>query len=322
MSLQKPPKPEKQSRLVIRLLVLLILLLAVAVAVWSAVTNQRIDLVEDTSASSLELGESAVVDGRRIHFVSGQGGSTQVVLLHDLDVTGSALLASVSDEIGANFKPTRVDLPGYGLSDRIPNEGPEHTVAYMAEAVGTFIDDRFSAPVIVAGVGLGGEVAAELAVTRRDLVRGIVLVDVDFWEEDGWREIGERLPYVGRAITYTLETGGRFGLDNWAPYCDLGGWCPTPAQESAREQAVGIAGSTETIRSYRRTLPSSLVPADLGSIEVPVAYVHSTRSDIPNESISRIMESLPGLMITEVDVWQAYLESPASVAAAIEAVNR
>jgi pimeloyl-ACP methyl ester carboxylesterase len=321
MSLQKPPKRDEPSRVVIRILVLLILLLAVAVAVWSAVINQRIDLVENTSASSLELEESANVDGRRIHFVSGQGGSVQVVLLHDLDVTGSALLAGVAAEIGANFKPTRVDLPGYGLSDRIPGEGPDHTVAYMAETVGTFIDERFSAPVVVAGVGLGGEVAAELAVNRPDLVRGVVLVDVDFWEEDGWKEIGERLPYVGRAITYTLESGGRFGVDNWAPYCDSGGWCPSPAQEMAREKAVAIAGSTDTIRSHRQTLPSSLVPADLGSIEVPVAYVHSTRGDVPDESVDRIVEKLPDLLITEVDVWQAHLESPGLVAEAIEAAS-
>lgn len=321
MSLQKPPKPDEPSRVFVRILVLLVLLLVVAVAIWSAVTNQRVDLVENTPAASVEVEESVVIDGKRIHFVSGSGGPTQVILLHDLDVTGSALLADLADRIGGTFTPTLVDLPGYGLSDRTPEEGSGHTVASMADSVGTFIDDRFSTQVVVAGVGLGGKVAAELAVSRPDLVRGVVLVDTDFWEEDGWEEIGEKLPFVGRALTFTLETGGRFGEDNWAPHCDEGGWCPTPDQTAARDLAVTITGSTDTIRAHRRTLPSSLVPADLESIEVPVAYVRSSRSDISDESIERIVERLPALMITEVDAWQAHLESPEAVVASIEAVG-
>lgn len=321
MSLQKPPKSDEPSRVVIRIAILLVLLIAVGVAIWAAVTNQRIDLIEDTPASSIELDESTLVDGKRIHFVSGSGGPIQVVLLHDLDVTGSALLADVAAAVGSSFTPTRVDLPGYGLSDRIPEEGSAHTIASMADVVGTFIEGRFSTEVVVVGIGLGGEVAAELAVTRPELVRGLVMVDVDFWEEAGWEEIGERLPYVGRALTFTLEAGGRFGEDNWAPYCDLGGWCPTSTQKSARDQAVTISGSTDTIRSFRRTLPSSLVPAELDAVDVPVAYVRSTRSDIPDESIDRIVEKLPDLMITEVDAWQAHLESPDSVAAAIDIVG-
>lgn len=321
MSLQKPPKGDEPSRLLVRFLVLLVLLVGVAVVVWSAVTNQRIDLIEDTSASSIELEESVLIEGRRLHFSSGSGGPTQVVLLHDLDLAGSALLAGLAEDIGGQFTPTLVDLPGYGLSDRIPEEGKDHTVASMADVVGTFIEGRFSTEVVVVGVGLGGEVAAELAVTKPRLVRGLVLVDVDFWDEGGWQETAERLPYVGRALTFTFEAGGRFGEDNWAPYCDLGGWCPTTDQKAARERAVTIAGSTDTIRSHRRTLPSALVPADLAAIEVPVAYVRSTRSGIEDESIDRIVEKLPDLMITEVDVWQSHLESPGSVVAAIETVG-
>ena len=107
----------------------------------------------------------------------------------------------------------------------------------------------------------------------------------------------------------------------WAPHCELGGWCPDDKQIAVREFTTTIAGSTDTLYSFRRTLPSSLVPADLDKITVPVTFVHSSKDGVPEESIERIKEELPEMVVVEVDAWQVHVEKPAVVVDAVEALG-
>jgi len=320
--LQEPPTRDRPSRVLVRILMLALLVAAVGVVVWTSVTNQRINLIEDVPAREIELVDFTMVGSLRINVVTERGGVVPVILLHERDVAGGVTLEDVAEGLGGRFQAVRLDLPGYGLSDRLPSEGPGHTVAFMAQVVSTVIEERFAIPAVVAGVGLGGRVAAEVAVSRPDLVRGVVLVDVDFWEEDGWIEIVERLPWVGRAATFSFETGGRFAMDIWAPNCAEGGWCPGQDQIAARGITTTISGSTDSIRSFLRTQPSSLVPSDLAEIVAPVAYVWSRDGDVPFDSVERVRQELPDMTVSEVDGWQAHLESPGAVVAAIDMVGR
>ena len=320
--LQEPPTRSRPTRILLRILLLTLLVLAVGAAVWTSVTNQRIDLIEDVPAREIDLVDFTMVGEIRINVVTESGGGIPVILLHDRDVAGGVMLDDVAAGLGDRFQAVRLDLPGYGLSDRLPNEGPGHTVASMAQVVSAVIEERFAVPVVVLGTGLGGRVAAEVAVSSPDLVRGVVLVDVDFWEEDGWKEIFERLPWVGRAATFTFETGGRFATDVWTPNCGDGGWCPSQNQVAAREIATTIRGSTDSIRSFLRTLPSSLVPSDLSRITVPVAFVWSRDGDVPFDSVERVRQQLPDMTVSEVDVWKAHLESPGAVVDAVDMVSQ
>lgn len=322
MSLQKPPTPDQPSRVLVRIVFLTLLVLVAGLLVWAAVTNQRIGLVEDVSVDSLELEDVFETRDLTLHIVEETGGVIPVILLHEADIAGSVVWDDVVAEVGKRFKPVRLDLPGFGLSDRLPTEGPGHTVAAMASAVGAVVEERYGLPVVVVGAGLGGKVAAELAVTDPGLVRGLVLIDVDFWEEGGWEEFAEKLPWFGPAATFTLETGGRFAADRWAPHCDEGGWCPTPEQAETRALAASLRGTTDSYRSQLMTLPSSLVPSDLGEIVSPVVFVWSTAGDVPVTSVDRIVDKLPGLTVVEVDAWKAHLDAPAEVAAAIDTVGR
>src|SRR5690606_10342943 len=115
-------------------------------------------------------------------------------------------------------------------STRTREPGTAHTVAQMGRDIAAVIEERFDGPVVLAGVGLGGEVAAEVAATHQELVSGLVLVDVDFWREEGWRERSQRLWLVGHAMTFRYETSGGSARSTWAPYCGEGGWCPTADQ--------------------------------------------------------------------------------------------
>lgn len=320
MTLRKPPRVAT-TRSVGRFLLLLPLLALAGLAVWSAVTGQRIELIERTRYRDLELSEPVQVEDLTINLVEDRAGNPQVVLLHDADVAGSILWDGVSAQIPEDYGVARIDLPGFGLSSRIPGPGPQHTVAGMAEVVSEVLASRFPEPVILAGVGLGGQIAAEVAVTSPELVSGLVLIDVDFEDQEDWVEVLEGLPWLGRAFTHTFETGGTQSADRWAPHCEEGGWCPTAEQAAMRELRETVEGTTDSVYGHVSTAPASQVPSRLDLIEAPVVFVHSTRGPVPAESVERIVtEELPDMTVIGVDVWQAHLETPSEVASAIVSV--
>ena len=250
------------------------------------------------------------------------GGPIPVVLLHDFDVSGRLLLEELASEITGRFHPVLIDLPGFGLSQRIPEPGDPHTVSSMAEAVGIVISERFELPVVIAGVGLGGQVAAEVALTNPDIVRGLVMIDADFSSDPDWVEVAEVSPYIGLAVVHTFEASGRFGVDRWAPRCDEGGWCPTADQVVRRDLAASVAGTTASLHSFLTTPRSSLVPSELGSISVLTAYVWSTDGPVPEESVVMISDRMPDALIIESDVWKAHLQDPDAIVDAINQVGR
>ncbi|MGH8947102.1 MAG: alpha/beta fold hydrolase [Acidimicrobiia bacterium] len=319
MTLRKPPGTPP-SRTAGRLLLLLALLALVGVAVWAAVTGQRIDHLERTRYRDLELADPVEVGELTVNLSQDRDGAPQVVLLHDFDVAGGILWDGVVAQLPESYGVARVDLPGFGLSSRMPEPGQEHTVAEMAVVISEVLVTRFPGPVILAGVGLGGEVAAEVALARPELVSGLVLIDVDFWDSDDWVEVLQGLPWLGRAFSYTFETGGALSADRWAEHCEEGGWCPTVEETEMRDLRETVEETTDSVYSYARTAPASQVPSRLDQVTAPTVFVHSTKGPVPPESVDRIVdEELPGMTVVEVEAWQAHLEAPAQVASAIDA---
>ena len=320
-SLRPPPKAETPSRVVGRVIGLILLVILAGSAIWAVVTNQRIDLTETTATEELNRTEFMTSGGVGLNVERAGSGEMVVVLLHDVDVAGGVLWDGVASALGEEATTVRVDLPGFGLSDRVPTEGSSHTVAMMAEMVAEMVQAEFGRPVVFAGVGLGGEVAAEIAVSNPNLVAGLVMVDVDYWLENGWVEFIERLPLYGRPAVFAFETGGPFAAQRWAPNCESGGWCPTLSQVEARDLAESIVNTSDSIRSFRRTPPASLVPSKLGDIVAPTRYVWSQEGSVPRESVDRVLEALPEMEVESRPVWKAHLEEPAVVAEAIRSVS-
>jgi pimeloyl-ACP methyl ester carboxylesterase len=319
--LRPPPKEETTSRVFLRLVVLILLVIAAGVAIWTAVTIDRIALIEDVSLDDLELDHVVTANGTRLNVVTEGDGSVPLLLLHDADVAGGVLWDGVVSQLDPRFSVMRVDLPGFGLSERNPDEGSWHTVASMAEEVSDVIEQGFDQPVIIAGVGLGGEVGAEIAVIKPGLVAGLVMVDVDFYSREGWVAFVEKLPWVGTAATYALETGGPLAAGRWAPNCESGGWCPSPSQVEARDLAEMVVDTTDSLQAFRRTPAASQVPSKLGEITAPTRYVWSQAGDAPRESVDRVQEAMPNSTVEVVsEAWKAHLDFPADVAAAIAAM--
>ena len=321
-SVQKPPQQpsERTSRILLRFLVLIVLLLALAMAVWSATTRTLITATEDETFESVGVETRQVVAGTAVNIVSEGSGPVPVILLNGFDIAGGVVWDGVVSELDG-YRTVRLDLPGYGMSDRIREPGPGHTVASMAQVVAAYIEEDVLVPPVVVGVGLGGEVAAEIAVTKPELLRGMVLIDVDFWEARSWLRIVERLPFVGDAVTFTFETGGRLADEQWAPWCGEGGWCPSSAQSEARVVASSIVGSTDSIRAFLRTRPASLVPSDLDEIEVPTVLLWSEKGSVPRDSVDRILDEVTiDVELITGDVYQIHLETPGTVADAVESL--
>jgi pimeloyl-ACP methyl ester carboxylesterase len=320
-SLQAPPKQDIPSRLIARMLVLIILAAAVGLVIYTAVTNQRVDLVEYVRTAGIELDNPSLVDDMRINVAEGPGGQIPVVFLHDVDVTGGIILEPVSASLGDPYRGVRIDLPGFGYSTRLPFETPRHTAGRMAETVSLVLDDRFNTPALVVGVGFGGEVAADLALSYPELVAGLVMIDVDFDRPDSTQDSLESIPWIGKAATYTWETGGRFAIDEWSPYCDQGGWCPTPEQLGRRAAVITIEDTTESIHWFRRTPEAALAPSNLDDLEIPVAYVWSTEGAVERDTVERIREDIPDMTTITSDTFQAHLEDFAAVASAVAAAD-
>lgn len=310
----RPPKEEAPSRVFVRVLLLVVLVLAAGIAIWTAVTRQRIGLTENITIDQLSLDTVRTVNGMQINVVQEGLGSNPVVLLHDIDAAGGVLWDDVIDALGPDATVVRIDLPGFGFSQRIRSEDSRYTVASMAETVSAAIEPRFRNPVLFAGVGLGGEVAAEVAVTNPNLVRGLAMIDVDFYQSPGWLEFVERLPWIGPAATYALETGGSFAFDRWAPNCETGGWCPSNSQVESRNLAVSIMGSTDSIRAFRNTTASSLVPSRLSNMTAPAIFIWSDEGDVPRDSVDRAIASHPETRLEVVNAWKAHLDQPQQVA--------
>lgn len=318
--LEAPPKTETPSRLIARFVTLLVFAAAAGIAIYTAVTNQNADLTEDIRPVNLELADVTVIDGFRTNVRSDPGGPNPVVILHDVDIVGGLALDDLSQALPEDSRGVRIDLPGFGYSTRMPTEGPQHTVAGMADRIAPVFEERFGGPVPIIGVGLGGEVAVELALSHPDLVAGVVMVDVDFWSRPGFPASLESIPWVGKAATYTWETGGRFALDEWSPHCEAGGWCPTGEEIAIRSVIVEVENTTDSLHAFRSTREGALAPANLDQITVPMTYVWSTDGSVPESTIERLRDEIGGITVTESATFQAHLEDPDAVAAALEDV--
>jgi pimeloyl-ACP methyl ester carboxylesterase len=318
--LQPPPKTVQPSRLAARLITLLVFAGGAGIAVYTAATNQAADLTEDLRPVNLDLEDPTIIGGFVTNVRVDEGGPDPVVILHDVDVTGGLILADLSAAFGDRYYGVRIDLPGFGYSTRMPLEGSQHTVAGMADRLAAVLEERFGSSVPIVGVGLGGEVGAELALTYPHLVSALVMVDVDFWSPPGFPASLQGIPWVGRAASYTWETGGRLALDNWAPHCEEGGWCPTSEQLAIRAVIIDVERTTDSIHAFRSTRRAALASANLDQITVPAAYVWSTEGTVDEDIVERAKNEMPGLSVVESATFQAHLEDVATVAGTLEAI--
>ncbi|WP_405240753.1 alpha/beta fold hydrolase [Lentisalinibacter orientalis] len=137
---------------------------------------------------------------------------TPIVFFHQNPKSGDEYKFLLK-EMGRDRTAIAFDTPGYGESDR-PSGPPmmSDLAGAMADALVTlgYGEDQ-SGPVDVFGFHTGAFIAAELALSRPNLVRRVVLSGVAFRSEAERQALLDALPR-----DYELPEDGRRILDRWA----------------------------------------------------------------------------------------------------------
>ena len=116
--------------------------------------------------------EFLVVRGRRIHFLDSQKGERAVLLVHGFGAS-TASWKPVMPELARKVRVLAVDLPGFGLSDRVPGDySPEG----LADDLAAFLDRRGVARVSVVGQSWGAAIALAFALRHPDRLDRLVLM--------------------------------------------------------------------------------------------------------------------------------------------------
>jgi len=113
-----------------------------------------------------------VGNGVRVRALAAGAGDTTLVFLHGY---GESLLAwsGLLDHFTAHYRVLAIDLPGFGVSDPLPESAAYD--AYL-QALETLIERETSGPVVVVGHSMGGELAAGLALADPGRVVAAILI--------------------------------------------------------------------------------------------------------------------------------------------------
>lgn len=143
-----------------------------------------------TASAADVVAKRGYAEGRfgQIHYhsfapASGAGRKTPIAFFHQ-NPRSAVDMEPLTSELGKDRLVLAFDTPGYGLSDR-PAAPPDIAglAGAMADALGNL---GFAAKrkVDVFGFHTGSMIAAELAVTRPDMVRRVVLSGIPYYDDD------------------------------------------------------------------------------------------------------------------------------------------
>jgi pimeloyl-ACP methyl ester carboxylesterase len=141
----------------------------------------------------------------------GDPGGPPILLLHGI-TQSSATWAWLVPHLAADHRVVRLDLRGHGRSGRTP--GAYALPGYTADAAAV-CEQVLAQPAVLVGHSLGGGIAAGLAQTRPELVRGVVLEDpaimagepTDAAAETAGNPLFEGFALMRRSIPMLQESG-------------------------------------------------------------------------------------------------------------------
>jgi pimeloyl-ACP methyl ester carboxylesterase len=137
--------------------------------------------------------------------VAGPATAPAIVFVHGTRLTRSSWTPQL-EELRDSFRVVAMDLPGHGaLADR------PFSMAAASQELARVIESAAGGSAIVVGLSLGGYVGMDLAATRPDLVRGLVLSGAT-QEPVGLRAT----PYLALAwVMDRLDGRALGGLNRW-----------------------------------------------------------------------------------------------------------
>jgi len=103
---------------------------------------------------------------------SDAGSGEPVLLIHGLGGSIESW-ANNAGELAKSLRVIAVDLPGFGLSDK---QKMSYTMKFYRDFVARFLKMLKLGQASIVGSSLGGHVAAEVAISRPDLVKRLVMI--------------------------------------------------------------------------------------------------------------------------------------------------
>jgi pimeloyl-ACP methyl ester carboxylesterase len=251
--------------------------------------------------------EDAVqVADTRLHLFKGGTGRPLVVLHGAEGHEGWLAFHEALAEQATVYAPSH---PGYGHTER-----PDwmETIAHQAVFYHWFLQEAGLESVDLVGVGIGGWIAAQMAVMCSDHLRRLVLVDaagvhprqgevVDIFIIP-WREVLERSLYDAQNCAETQR------IYTAAPLQEFGG-----VREAGRSMSIRMC--------YRPYMYDPALLPTLGKIRVPTLVVWGAQDQIiPLECGQLYQQAIPGatLRVIERCGHLAHLERPQELAEIVQ----
>jgi pimeloyl-ACP methyl ester carboxylesterase len=148
---------------------------ALGMVIWRAPLWVEVKLTEFQLSHSGIYGHAMMIDGLRVHYLEG-GGGPPVVLVHGLGSHAqqdwSRLLPPL---VQAGYHVYAMDLIGYGRSDKPSNWN--YSISEEAKFVEAFMDAKQLPTVELAGVSMGGWIAATVALQQPQRITRLALFD-------------------------------------------------------------------------------------------------------------------------------------------------
>lgn len=207
-----------------------------------------------------------------------------------------------------------LECPGHGAT---PTGDP--SIASFADAVAALIE-TLSAPVVVGGISMGAAIATRLAVTRPDLVRGLVLVR-PAWSTGAApanmapnAEVGallDKFPAeAARAIFADSATAGRLAREAPDNLSSLMGFFSRSPQTDTARLLTAISADSPGV-----------TPADLRALRLPALICGTTEDAIHPIALAReLADLIPGARF--VDLPPKGRDKPAHLAALAAAMTQ
>ncbi len=276
-------------------------------------------LVLSNASTFLPLG-----DGHAVH-VRDQGAreGTALVLLHDADSSLHSFEPWVAS-LGRHYRVVSLDLPGHGLTGPIP--GAEESAQAMVPVLDTVASKLGLARFVLAGNGMGGDLALRYAQAHPERVSELVLIAPQSLPEPG--AIAGRAPFLLGFARVPL-------LGKLARYANLKGHVRAELErdfyDDTRVRADMVArqwlllraeGNREALLARLSSRTSDSFADKLGAIDKPVLLLWGAEDEVtPVSRAMRYQEVLPQAALVVFDKVGHFVqeEAPVDSAAVVNA---
>lgn len=252
-------------------LILAVLIFALGIAIlFSGFVAVYLPMWETTGLEeAAQQGSWMSVNNQPVYIRSwGSQDAPAVVLVHGDVVEGSLIWqASAPMLADSGLRVIAIDLPGYGQSVR--GTEPNYSLRTQAGVLAQVLNELRAIDATLVGHGTGAGVALQLAVEQPQFVKSLVLVSPDMDSTEGvlWRGI-VRLPFVGKAAVWALESGGPlWKWDRMRMVADPDTLSDEYLTEAA--QPTHVMGTVETLRMIALSKADDNLPEAIPGLGMP-----------------------------------------------------